>query len=102
VITTALSPNGQVSFVMTARSHGGGWHERIGAYSTKTGRLLKVLASASAKSVDAGGYLVPDPSGAHLLVLGFGHDNTAVLTISSQRLTVLDTRYGYPPFSAAW
>ena len=102
VIATALSPNGQVSFMITARSHGGLWHEIIGAYSTKTGNLLKVLASASAKSVEASGYLVPDPSGSHLLVLGFGNSNTAVLDIASRRLTVLHTRYGYPPFSAAW
>ena len=102
VIATALSPNGQVSFVMTARSQDGAWHERIGAYSTKTGKLIRVLASASAKAVNADGYLVPDPSGSHLLVLGFGHSNTAVLDIASDRLTVLHGRYDYPPFSATW
>jgi hypothetical protein len=102
VIATALSPNGQVSFVMTARRHGGLWHETIGAYSTKTGKLITVLASASAHYVEAGGYLVPDPSGSHLLVLGFGHYNTAVLDIASRRLAVLHTHYRSPPLGATW
>jgi hypothetical protein len=102
VIAAAPSPNGQVTFVMTARSHGGIWHETIGAYSTKTGKLIRVLASTSANSVEAGGYLIPDPSGSHLLVLGFGHDNIAILDIATHRLTVPHAQSGYPPLGAAW
>jgi len=102
VITDALSPNGRVTFVMTARRSGGVWHEMIGAYSTKTGKLITVLASASARSLDAGGYLVPDPSGRHLLVLGFGNRNTAVLDIATHRLSVLQVHYPYPPLGAGW
>jgi hypothetical protein len=102
VISAASSPNGQVTFVMTARSFGGSWHERIGAYSTKTGKLIKVLASTSATSVEGDGCLVPDQSGTHLLLLGFGNYNTAMLDIATHKLTVPRTQPGYPPFGAAW
>ena len=102
VIATALSPNGMVTFAMTARSYGGRWHEMIGAYATKTGKLLTVLASTSARALDGNGYLEPDPSGAHMLVLGFGAGNTAMLHIASHRLSVLHVRYRYPPLDATW
>jgi hypothetical protein len=102
VVAASPSPNGRVTFVMTARSQGGSWHERIGAYSTKTGKLIKVLASTSANSIEGNGYLVPDPSGSHLLVFGFGNHNTAMLDIATHRLTVPHTQPGYSPFGAAW
>ena len=102
VIAAAPSPNGRVTFVMTARSYGGRWHEMIGAYSTKMGKLITLLASASAKSIEADGYLVPDPSGRHLLVLGFGNTNTAILDIATRRLIALHTRYRNPPLGAGW
>jgi hypothetical protein len=102
VIAAAVSPNGRVTFVMTARSYGGRWHEMIGAYSTKTGKLITVPASTSAKSIEGGGYLVADPSGRHLVVLGFGNTNTAVLDIATHRLSVLHVHYGYPPLGATW
>jgi hypothetical protein len=102
VIAAALSPNGRVTFVMTAHSYGGQWHEMIGAYSTKTGKLITVLASASARSLNGDGYLVADPSGRHLLVLGFGKTNTAVLDIATHRLSVLHVHYRYPPLGAGW
>lgn len=102
VIATALSPNGRVTFVMTAHSYAGQWHEIIGAYSTKTGKLITVLASASARSLNGDGYLVADPSGRHLLVLGFGKTNTAVLDIATHRLSVLHVHYRYPPLGAGW
>ncbi len=101
-VASALSPNGRVTFVMTARRYGGRWHELIGAYATMTGKLITVLASASAPYIDGNGYLVPDPSGRHLLVLGFGNDNTAVLDIATHRLSVLHVRYRYPPLGATW
>jgi hypothetical protein len=87
---------------MTARRSGGRWHERIAAYATATGKLLTVLASASARDLSGDGYLLPDPSGWHLLVLGYGNDNTAVLDIATNRLTVLHVHYPYPPLGAAW
>lgn len=102
VIAAALSPNGLVTFAMTARSYGGRWHEMIGAYATKTGKLLTVLAATSARSLDGDGYLEPDPSGAHLLVLGFGTGNTAMLDIASHRMSVLHVRYRYPPLDTTW
>jgi hypothetical protein len=103
VIAAALSPNGRVTFVMTARNYGGRrWHETIGAYSTKTGKLITVLASASARYLNGDGYLLPDPSGRHLLVLGFGTDNTAVLDVATHRLTALHVHYRYPPLGATW
>jgi hypothetical protein len=102
VIAAALSPNGRVTFVMTARSYGGRWHEMIGAYATKTGKLITVLASASARSLNGDGYLIPDPSDGHLLVLGFGNTNTAVLDVATHRLSVLHVNYSNPPLGAAW
>ena len=102
VIAAALSPNGRVTFVMTARRYGGRWHEMIGAYATETGKLITVLASASARSLNGDGYLVPDPSGRHLLVLGFGNSNTAVLDIATHRLSVLHVHYRNPPLGATW
>jgi hypothetical protein len=102
VIATAVSPNGRVTFVMSARSYGGRWHETIGAYATKTGKLITVLATASARTLSGDGYLIPDPSGAHLLVLGLGKTNTAVLDIATHRLAVVHVHYGNPPLGAAW
>ncbi|HEX9518526.1 MAG TPA: hypothetical protein VF940_20395 [Streptosporangiaceae bacterium] len=101
-IAAALSPNGRVTFVMTARRYGGRWHEMIGAYATMTGKLITVLASASAQYLNGEGYLVPDPSGRHLLVPGFANRNTAVLDIATHRLSVLHVHYRYPPLGAAW
>jgi len=74
----------------------------IGAYATETGKLITVLASASARSLNGDGYLVPDPSGRHLLVLGFGNSNTAVLDIATHRLSVLHVHYRNPPLGATW
>jgi hypothetical protein len=102
VVADALSPNGRVTFVMTASRYGGRWHEVIGAYATATGKLLTILARASAKSVDGDGYLIPDQSGRHLLVMGFGSGNTDVLDIATHRLSSLPVRYPYPPLGAAW
>jgi hypothetical protein len=102
VIAAALSPNGRVTFVMTARRYGGQWHEMIGAYATTTGKLITVLASVAVDSLFGDGYLVPDPSGRHLLVLGFGNRNTAVLDIATHRLSALHVHYRYPPLGAAW
>jgi hypothetical protein len=102
VIAAAPSPNGQVTFVMTARSYGGRWHEQIAAYATATGKLITVLASASARYLSGDGYLVPDPSGSHLLVLGFGTSNTAMLDISTHQLTIPHIHYRNPPLGAAW
>jgi hypothetical protein len=102
VVTDAPSPDGRVTFVMTASRYGGRWREVIGAYATATGKLIKVLATASAKYVNGDGYLLPDPSGRHLLVLGFGSDNTAVLDLATHRLAVLPVRYRDPPLGAAW
>ena len=102
VIAAALSPNGRVTFLLTARSRGGQWHERIGAYATASGKLITVLASTSAHSVEASGYLVADPSGRHLLVLGFGNENTSVLDIATHRLSALHVHYAYPPLAATW
>lgn len=48
------------------------------------------------------GYLMPDPSGRYLLVLGFGAGNTAVLDVASHRLSVAPVRYPLPPLGAAW
>jgi len=101
VIAAALSPNGRVTFVMTARSYGGRWHEMIGAYATVTGKLITVLASAAARSIGDGN-LLPDPSGRHLLVVGFSNTNTAVLDIATHRLSVLHVPYSNPPLGAAW
>jgi hypothetical protein len=102
VIATALSPNGQVTFAMTARRYGGRWHETIGAYSTATGKLIKVLASSSARTVEQNGYLVPDSSGRHLLVMSFGNHNTAVLDVATHHLSDVPVHYRYPPFGAGW
>jgi hypothetical protein len=101
-IAAAPSPNGRVTFVLTARRYSGRWHETIAAYATATGKLIKVLASASAPYLEANGYLVPDPSGRHLLVLGFGARNTALLDIATHRLTVPHVQYRCPPFGAVW
>jgi hypothetical protein len=100
-IAAAVSPNGRVTFVLTARRYGGRWHEMIGAYATVTGKLITVLASASPRSIGDGN-LLPDPSGRHLLVLGFGNTNTAVLDIATHRLSVLHVPYRNPPLGAAW
>ncbi len=102
VLSAVLSPDGRVAFVLTARRYGGRWHEMIGAYATATGKLLSVLASSSARYLDGDGYLIPDPSGRHLLVLGFGAGNTAVLDVATHRMTVLPARHRYPPLGAAW
>jgi hypothetical protein len=102
VIDAALSPNGQVTFVMTARRYAGRWHEMVGAYATKTGKLITVLATASARYLNGDGYLVPDPSGGHLLVVGFGKTNTAVLDIATHRLSILHVQYRNPPLGAGW
>ena len=48
------------------------------------------------------GILAADPSGSHLLVLGFGNENTTVLDIATHRVSALHVRYPYPPFAAAW
>jgi len=101
-VADAPSPTGRVTYVLTARRHGGRWHETIAAYSTATGRMITVLASASARFVDADGYLMPDASGRYLLLLGFGGDNTAVLDVATHHLTVVPVRYPYPPLGAAW
>jgi len=102
VIAAVPSLDGRKTFVMTARQYGGRWHEMIGTYATGTGKLITVLASASMQTLTADGYLVLDPSGAHLLVLGFGNRNTAVLNIATHRLSVLHVHYRYPPLGAAW
>lgn len=102
VIAAAPSPNGQVTFVLTARSYGGRWHEMIGAYATATGKLITVLASASARYLNGDGYFLPDPSGRHLLVMGFGNDNTAVLDVATHRLSILHVHYRNPPLGATW
>ena len=101
-LAAVLSPNGRVTFVLGAHRYGGRWHEMIGAYATANGRLLTVLARTSARSVDGNGFMMPDPSGGHLLVLGFGADNTAVLNIATHRLSTVPVRYTYPPLGAAW
>lgn len=102
VLSAALSPNGRVEFVLTANRYAGRWHEVIGAYATATGKLITVLATSTAKYVDGNGYLVPDPSGRHLLVAGFGDGNTAVLDIATRKISALHVRYRYPPDSAIW
>lgn len=102
VVASALSPNGRVAFVLTANRYGGRWHEVIGAYATATGKLIIVLATASAKYVESDGYLLPDASGRHLLVAGFGAYNTAVLDVATHKLSVLRVRYPYPPLGATW
>jgi hypothetical protein len=70
----------------------------IGAYATVTGKLITVLASAAARSIGDGN-LLPDPSGRHLLVVGFSNTNTAVLDIAKHRLSVLHVPLSQP---AAW
>lgn len=91
----------QVTFVMTANRSSGRWHETIGAYSTLTGKLIIVLASASSHDLNSG-YLLPDSSGRHLLVFGFGGGNTAVLDITTRRLAAVHAHYPNPPLYAAW
>jgi hypothetical protein len=70
--------------------------------STATGRLIKVLASATARALDLNGYLASDPSGRHLLLLGFGNHNTAVLDVATHRLSVVPVHYRYPSSGAGW
>jgi hypothetical protein len=60
------------------------------------------VARASANNVAADGFLMPDPSGRHLLVLGFGAGNTDVLDVATHRLSAVPVRYRYPPLGAAW
>jgi hypothetical protein len=103
-IAAALSPNGRVMFLMTAQRAGRRWHETIGAYATATGKLITVLASGSWRSLNAQGSLIPDPSGRHLLVFGFGNGvgTTAVLDVATRHLRVLHVGYATYPLGAAW